>query len=244
MRAAVSLVAVLLVVAILATTVTAVSVPSSQQSSTIIAEIGGQSRAYIVLQDISSVSLITASGEKASWVMFNGSPSAEIHPSLTGILQVTISVPSDAGLGTYAVDLMAGGSKIADMTIKTTLSQSAISSLQTELSGLRLLADVNSNMGLINTRLDDMNRRINSTQTAIENMTQVQSQINTIKNETLSLSGRVDELKTSQGSPLTGMFFEGTPLGAVLGFVAGAVVALVVAGRGSIRRRISGRAYA
>ncbi len=230
--------AALLALLLIVSDAAAISVPSEQTKTSVVAEIGGYSDIYIVLQDVSGEINITASGEKSGWVSFgtDGAAYYAVHPSLAGILHVRISVPSDAFLGKYEIRLLANGTGIADITIVTTLQQDAIRVLEENVKTLRELADVNTKISEINNRLADIKQRINSTEDSIKTLADAQMELKSIQNETSKLSAKIDELKvTSQSTGITGLMFADLPMSLAAGFVAGAAIVLSLSNRGRVK---------
>jgi hypothetical protein len=103
---------VILPAVMLAQFASAVSVPDAQKSIDVVAEIGGHSDTYLVIQGVFEDTNVTAYGDKSAWVSFgsDGAAYSTVRPSLMGGLVVRVSVPGDAQLGSYGVDIMAGGS--------------------------------------------------------------------------------------------------------------------------------------
>ncbi|MBM3303616.1 MAG: hypothetical protein FJY76_00835 [Candidatus Aenigmarchaeota archaeon] len=229
--------AALLVLCMTASMAAAISVPSGQRTINVVAEIGGSSEVLLVVQDVSADANITASGEKAGWVSFGGSGAIVVHPSLTGIVPVKVSVPSDAQLGSYGVGILADGSEIARLVISTTLSQDAIEALQEDVKTLQELADVSARIDAVSGKISEINRRINSTESSLQALAESQKGLESVKEETKGLAASIEDLKakTEAGNMVTGMVLGGVSTSFAIGFVVGAIMLLVFSNRSKIR---------
>ena len=230
--------AVLFVLCMIVSGVAAISVPSGQRSMNVVVEIGGSREAYLVLQDVSADTSITASGEKAGWISFGGSGATYVaHPSLAGILPVKIYVPSDAQLGSYETVILADGSEIARLTVITTLQQDAIKALQENVRTLQGLADVNARIDLLGSRLTEINNKVNSTESSIQVLAESQKNLDAVKEETKGLAASIEDLKTKSqaGNMVTGMVLEGVSMSFAIGFVIGAIIMLLFSNRSKLK---------
>ena len=222
----------------------AISVLSGQNDMYVVAELGTTQSIYFVLQDVSKDINITASGEGSSWVSFgaDGLQSYIVHPSLASILQAKISVPSDAQLEYYKVSVLADGSKIADLTIKTTLSQAEIRVLQS-------LADVNARINEINGRIDEkisdvnaginlISGKINSTDDNIAAVAQSQKDIKQLEDERAKLSEKIQSMEAEKQIGLTGMLIGSEPMLFAIGFVSCLIVVGLLMNVRKIKRAV------
>lgn len=99
----------------------AISAIDSQKSMTLTIEKGSSLEMPVVIQDVSEVTEIKATGDIADWVSFWGNHSTyDIFPGQTYIL-VSIDVPDDAKLGEYDGTIKAGSDTVSRIRIKVTI---------------------------------------------------------------------------------------------------------------------------